>query len=130
MTKTLIIDGNAIHDIPSFYDEINRVFMADEDWKLGASLDALADMFRGGYGAIEGEEPIKLIWLAMEQARVQLGLEATRAFYQDKLARPEIFNNKAISSRLTALEAGSGPTYFDIVLEIVAEHPNIELEAR
>ncbi|MEO3997357.1 ribonuclease inhibitor [Mesorhizobium sp. CAU 1732] len=130
MTKTLTIDGTAIHDIPSFYDEINRVFMAGEDWKLGASLDALADMFRGGYGAIEGGEPIKLIWLAMERSRTQLGLEATRAFYQDKLARPEMFNTEAISSRLAALEAGSGPTYFEIVLEIIAEHPNIELEAR
>lgn len=130
MTKTLIIDGNAIHDIPSFYDEINRVFMAGEDWKLGNSLDALADMFHGGYGAIGGQEPIRLIWLAMEKSRSQLGLETTRAFYRDKLARPEMFNSKTISSRLAALEAGSGPTYFDIVLEIIAEHPNIELEAR
>ncbi|REN02765.1 ribonuclease inhibitor, partial [Mycobacterium tuberculosis] len=25
---SLVLDGSAIHDIPSFYAEINRVFMA------------------------------------------------------------------------------------------------------
>ena len=48
---TLRLDGRLIHDIASFYDEINRVFMAGEDWQLGPSLDALDDMLRGGYGA-------------------------------------------------------------------------------
>ena len=41
---TLIIDGENIHDIFSFFDEINRVFMHSEDWKLGPSLDALNDI--------------------------------------------------------------------------------------
>ena len=130
MTKTLIIDGNAVRDIPSFYDEINRVFMAGEEWQLGASLDALADMLRGGFGAIDGGEPVRLIWLAMDRSRAVLGPETTRAFYEAKLARPETFDSKAITERLAALEAGIGPTYFEIVLEIIAEHPNIVLEAR
>ena len=130
MTKTLVIDGNAVRDIPSFYDEINRVFMAGEDWKIGASLDALADMLHGGFGAIDGGEPVRLGWLAMDRGRAALGLETTRAFYEAKLARPETFDSRAIAERLAALEAGTGPTYFAIVLEIIAEHPNIELDAR
>lgn len=130
MSKTLIIDGTAIRDIPSFYDEINRVFMAEEAWKLGASLDALNDMFHGDYGAIEGDEPVTLIWRGMERNRADLGIEATREFYRRKLERPEIFDVKRVARDLDALEAGAGPTFFDIVLQVLADHPNIALVAR
>lgn len=130
MSKTLIIDGAAIRDIPSFYDEINRVFMAGETWKLGASLDALNDMFHGGYGAIEGDEPVTLIWRDMERNRADLGIEATREFYRRKLERPEIFDVERVARDLDALEAGAGPTFFDIVLQVLADHPNIALVAR
>lgn len=64
--KILTIDGSRIYDIPSFYAEINRVFMSGEDWKLEASVDALNDMLYGAYGAIQGDEPIILMWLNME----------------------------------------------------------------
>jgi RNAse (barnase) inhibitor barstar len=33
MVKRIVIDGKSIRDIPSFYAEVNRVFMADENWK-------------------------------------------------------------------------------------------------
>lgn len=48
MTRILHIEGASINDIASLYVEINRVFMADEDWQLGASLDALDDLLHGG----------------------------------------------------------------------------------
>lgn len=127
LPKTLVIDGRNIRNIPSFYDEMNRVFMADEDWKLGASLDALNDMFYGGYGAIKREEPVILVWQGMAQNRVDLGMEATRKFYSDKLNTPELFNHDHARNSLEKLENGTGQTYFDIVLEIIADHPNIEL---
>jgi RNAse (barnase) inhibitor barstar len=50
----LVLDGSAIHDIAGFYAEINRVFMACEDWQLAPSLDALDDLLYGGYGALAG----------------------------------------------------------------------------
>lgn len=124
--KTLTIEGDAINDIASFYDEINRVFMSQEDWKLGPSLDALNDMLHGGYGAI-GDKPIKLVWRNMDRSRAVLGLDATRDFYREKLMRPDIFDPDRIKRALNALEDGSGPTYFQIILEIIADHPNIEL---
>ena len=31
---------------------------------------------------------------------------------------------------LDALEDGSGPTFFELVLDIIAAHPNITLEPR
>ncbi|MEG3093444.1 barstar family protein [Sphingomonas sp. PB1R3] len=129
MTKTLEILGHAIVDIPSFYAEINRVFMANESWSLGESLDALNDLLYGGYGAIEGHELVKLIWRDVDVSRSALGLAATRTFLAEKLKRPGTFNVDIIAGQLAALERGAGQTYFDIVLEIIGDHPNIELVA-
>lgn len=129
MKKTLTIDGESITGIASFYAEINRVFMAHEDWKLGPSLDALDDLLYGAYGAIEGGEPVALVWKNMERSRAVLGFEATRKFYGDKLDHPDVYDLGRIRRDLAALEDGTGPTYFDIVLEIIAGHPNIELVA-
>ena len=129
MTTTLTIAGGDIHDIPSFYAEINRVFMAEEDWKLGESLDALDDMLRGGYGAIQGRAPVRLIWQDIARARAGLGFETTRAYLQAKLERPELYDVERIGRQLAALESGAGQTYFEIILEVIAGHPTIELVA-
>lgn len=130
MKPTFIIDGQNVSDIPSFYEEINRLFMADEDWRLGPSLDALNDMFYGGVGAIKGDEPVRLIWKDMDKNRSDLGLEVTRKFYQEKLKHPETYDVSGIKQSLIELENGTGPTYFDIILQIIADHPNIELLPR
>lgn len=130
MTKTIVIDGNNIGDIASFYDEINRVFMADEDWRLGHSLDGFNDMLYGGYGALEGDDDVTLVWQNMEKARASLGFDATREFYRNKLRHPETFNVDHASKSLAELESGNGASFFEIVLEIIADHPNIELVAR
>lgn len=127
--RILTLDGNAFDDIASFFDEINRVFMAGETWALGHSLDALDDMLYGAYGAIQGNEPVVLHWKNMERSKTSLGLGATRAFYQAKLAQPEKFDARRARKQLDDLEQGTGPTYFDIVLQIIADHPNIELRS-
>ena len=127
MAKTIIIDGNKVHDIPSFYDEINRVFMQRAGWTLGPSLDALNDMFYGGYGEIEGDEEINLVWKGFEKNRVDLGPELTKAYYREKLEYPSKFNTAFVSQKLDELENGTGQTYFEIILEIIGDHPNIRL---
>ncbi|WP_341021080.1 barstar family protein [Brevundimonas diminuta] len=124
---TLIIEGRNIHGIASFYDEINRVFMADEDWKLGPSLDAFDDLLYGGYGALKGDAPVILIWREMERSQEHLGRDATRTHYLTKLDHPERFNIEHIRRDLDILEREGGPTYFDIVQEIIAGHRNIDL---
>jgi len=101
--------------------------MAGEEWKLGHSLDALDDMLYGAYGVLKGNEPVVLVWRGMEKNRAQLGFDATREFYRDKLRHPEIFDLERIDKDLAALEEGTGATFFGIVLEIIASHPNIEL---
>jgi len=125
--KTLTIFGRNISDIPTFYAEINRVFMAKEDWQLGESLDALNDLLYGGYGAIEGRERVRIVWQDVAASRTALGVETTRAFLARKLQRPAGFDVDAIGSQLDALDRGPGQTYFEIVVEIISDHRNIEL---
>jgi len=125
--KSLTIEGGAINDIASFYDEINRVFMTGETWRLGQSLDALDDLLHGGFGAIEGREPVTIRWRDIEHCKAALGLAVTKSFYLSKLERPELFNRELIQSKIAELETGAGPTYFDIILEILSSHSNIEL---
>ncbi len=129
-TVILTIAGVDIYDIPSFYAEINRVLMANEDWKLGESLDALDDMLRGGYGALRGDEPVRLVWEDIELSRTGLGFTATCAYLQAKLERPDRYDVDRIDRQLSALKAGTGQTYFEIILDIIADHPNIELVGR
>lgn len=125
--KTLTIIGRNISDIPTFYAEINRVFMAKEDWQLGESLDALNDLLDGGYGAIEGREKVRIVWQDVAASRAALGVETTRTFLARKLQRPAGFDVDAIGRQLDALDRGTGQTYFEIVVEIISDHRNIEL---
>jgi len=125
--ETFTIEGDAISDIASFYAELNRVFMAGESWTLGQSLDALDDMLYGGYGALKDKERVRLVWRDIDKSREALGPATTRAYYQAKLAQPERYDTEIARKALAALEAGQGPTYFEIVLQIIAEHDTIEL---
>ncbi|MNV78377.1 hypothetical protein D3C71_1718630 [compost metagenome] len=54
-------------------------------------------------------------------------MEATRAWLEDKLRQPGTFNAETIGRQLDALQRGEGQTYFDIVMEIFASHPNVAL---
>jgi len=117
--KQLIIQGDRISGIPSFYEEINRLFMSEEDWKIGNSLDALNDILYGGQ--------IALIWQHSDQSREALGYETTLHYYEEKLQPGSPFNHTYFTDRLAALKNGTGQTYFDIILEIIAEHKNITL---
>ena len=127
MTLILQIDGAAISDITSFYVEINRVFMAGEDWQLEPSLDALDDLLWGGYGALAGHASATVVWRDIEHSRQALGRETTRAWLRSKLDPAGSFNTPAVTGQLAALERGQGQTYFEIVMEIFNGHPQVTL---
>lgn len=124
---TFTINGAVVRDILSFYDELNRVFMAEEDWRLGPSLDALNDLLYGGFGALLGATEVQIVWTDHAASRRALGVAATREYYRDKIAQPEVYSAPHFIGLLRALEDGTGKTYFDIVLEVFADHPEIEL---
>ncbi|MFX1708758.1 hypothetical protein PV783_32635 [Chitinophaga sp. CC14] len=129
MEQQIIINGDVISDIPSFYREINRVFMAGEDWQLGNSLDAFNDLLYGGFGVIRNNEPVVLLWKNIERSRTALGYAVTKRYYEEKLLPDSPFNKEHFREKLDALNNGTGQTYFDILLEIIAAHPNITLQS-
>src|SRR5690606_22966826 len=95
-TRTMVIEGSSIHSIASFYDEINRVFMAEAGWHLGQSLDALNDMLYGYRG-------VTIVWKDAHHSKAALGREATRQHYLGKLSSPERYDVKKISADLERL---------------------------
>lgn len=123
----LEIDGNNFQTIEGFYTELNRLTMADEDWKLGASLDAFHDFLYGAYGSLKGFELLEIIWLNSEKSKNDLGFETTLQYYQNKLEQPEKFNSEFVQKKIEELQAGTGKTYFEILLEIISEHSDVQL---
>ena len=128
MKRQIIINGNAIRDVASFYEEINRVFMFDENWIIRNSLDAFNDLLYGGFGAVKGTEPIDLIWLDIERSKEALGYKATKALYEEKLRPGSLFNRAIFERKLALLENGTGETYFDIIISIISDQQNIDLK--
>ena len=127
MIKTLIMEGASITGIYSFYAEINRVFMTNEEWKIGQSLDAFNDLLYGGFGEVPAGAPLRLIWRNIEVAERSLGKDATSEFYFAKLNNPTVYNAAFAKEKLDELERGEGQTFYQIVREIIADHPAIEL---
>ena len=127
MVKQLEIDGNSINDIASFYEEFNRVFMVGETWVIANSLDALDDVLYGGYGVLQGTQSAELVWHHIDHSRQALGYQTTRTYYLDKLRPGSPYNKKLFTEKLEALERGTGETYFDSIMAILAEHPSIRV---
>lgn len=124
---TITIDGNNFHDISSFYEEMNLIFMSEQDWKMGQSLDALNDVFHGGFGPIRGDEPVVILWKNFDKSMRDLGYDVMHAHLTAKLSRPETYNLAKITQDLIELERTGHPTYMEQILEIIADHPNITL---
>lgn len=125
-----VIEGGRISGIPDLYAELNRLFMTGEDWRLGTSLDALDDLLYGGYGALSGDDAVRMIWRDAAHSRDALGVAETERWLREKLAQPGRFRSDDLRRQLGELRAGTGATYFDRVLEVFADHPEVTLELR
>ncbi|MFZ4896513.1 ribonuclease inhibitor [Plantibacter sp. Mn2098] len=128
--RTVYLSGAQIDGIESFYAEINRVFMSDEDWNLSASLDALNDLLYGEYGATQFDEPVEVIMTDHAHAREALGIEVTAGWLRDKIAQPNMFDVQSLEKALDDLHLGKGKTYWDHVLDVFSDHPRITLTLR
>ena len=122
---TYRIEVAQIHGIDDFYAELNRLVMTGEDWQLGSSLDGLNDLLYGGIGALVGDEHPQFVWADHDRSRTALGTDATRAWLTAKLTGP--FNHELIQQQLDDLDAGTGKTYFELILTVFAEHPDVAL---
>lgn len=120
-TSSYEIRGADIDGIDDLYDQLNELLMADQDWRLGSNLDALNDAL---YAVDDGA---RFVWLDHQHSRAALGRATTEAWLQAKLADGR-FNHAAISNQLAELRDGTGLTYFELVLQVFADHPRIDLD--
>ncbi|MDR2255255.1 MAG: ribonuclease inhibitor [Arthrobacter sp.] len=124
------IDGARVASIGDFYAQLNAALMQGEDWQLGASLDALNDLLYGGFGALAGVDSQRWTFTDHEAMRGALGVKATREWLEAKLAPEGPFDRPTIRSQLARLQETGHATYFELILEVFADHPDVELLLR
>lgn len=122
----IVIHGGHFSSLEGFYEEISNVLMKDADWKVG-TLDGFDDILYGGFGVFENNEEIEIIWKESHKSKEDLGFNATREFYENKLRQGKPFNIELIQQKLDELIEGKGQTLFDILVEIIQSHINIKL---
>lgn len=116
--ESAVINGSRFSDLSGFYEEVSQVLMKDEDWKVG-TLDGFDDILYGFKG--------EMIWIDSQKSKEDLGLEATIKFYEIKISQGKPFNINFARQKLDDLIAGNGQTLYDILIEIIESHKNINL---
>ncbi|MFC3158247.1 hypothetical protein SAMN05443633_110126 [Chryseobacterium arachidis] len=116
--KMTVINGGHFSDLEGFYEEISQLFMKDEDWKVG-TLDGFDDIL---YGVTTD-----ITWKNSQKSKENLGFDATKEFYENKIRQGKPYNVKLIQQKLKELIDGNGPTLFEILIEIIESHKNITL---
>lgn len=122
----IVIHGGHFSSLKGFYEEASSVLMKDTDWKVG-TLDGFDDILYGGFGVIDGKEEIEIIWKESQKSKENLGFNATREFYENKIRQGKPFNIELIQQKLDELTKGEGQTLFEILVEIIESHSNIAL---
>lgn len=130
--NTYRIDGLRIHGISEFYNQLNLVMNRDATFMLAPSLDALNDALyefspssAGRTGA--RSESVTFHWTDHELSKQALGYQTTMDWLQEKARQPGRFNQELVAQQIQDLKSGTGKTYFEIILEIFADHPYIKL---
>ena len=122
----IVINGDHFSNLSEFYEEASSVLMNNVDWKVG-SLDGFDDILYGGFGVFENKDEVELNWKKSQKSKNDLGFEATREFYENKIKQGKPFNIELIQQKLDELISGEGQTLFDILIEIIESHENIIL---
>jgi RNAse (barnase) inhibitor barstar len=124
----IIIDGDNFSTLIEFYDEVERKLTKGLDWRIGRNLDAFNDVLRGGFGVHEYEEPITIKWIHSDKSKKDLGQTETIKYIEEKLKRCDPTNISSVEKDLQLAKDEKGQLLFDIIVDIVQRHDNIELK--
>ena len=117
------VDGRACRDFASTIAEFNRVFESWGDVPWQGNLDAFNDLIDW----VNDVGPYVLVWTDSHEVRQGLGYQAMALWLQDHVNRCERGFGQEWRERLAQAEGGEGPTLFDELVEIIADHEQIEL---
>lgn len=126
--KRIVIDGNNFSDLEGFYNEIERVFTNNLEWKIGRNLNAFNDILRGGFGVHEYEEPFILVWENIKKSKTDLGYLETAKYLRKNLESCHPTNSQYIKECLIRAENGEGETIFDEIIKIIKDKDHEEIE--
>ena len=118
-----VVEGSAFHTLDEAAAEFTRALALTSPWE--GSLDALNDVLYGGFGTPAGG--FVLVWRDSDLSRERLGYPATTAWLEARVRRGPPYDVALLSGRLEAARRGEGQTLFDVVVEIIRDHPEIEL---
>ena len=114
------IDGERFADLEGFFQEFGRQVMPGQWW--GENLDAFDDVLYGGFGT--PGNGFVLVWRNSDISRETLGHQAMARKIAEVLTRYRSADREA---ELAAARRGEGQTIFDVILEIIHRHPEVEL---
>lgn len=112
------MDGSRITSLDAFYDEVSRVLIPGAKW--GRNLDAFDDILEGGFGTPANGFTLK--WSQAELSKEKLGYAETRKYLEEKLRRCHPSNRDLVRAELASARAGTGPTLYDRIVEIIRDH--------
>lgn len=123
MKPEYVLNGRRTTTLEAFYAEVGQVLLSGQPW--GENLDALHAVLRGDYGLLP--ETFRLVWRDAKVAQTELGYEHTVDQLTQRLrdCHPTILIKTAWALRAALRE--QGPTVFDWLMELIGEHPNVEL---
>lgn len=118
-----VLDGRRTTTLEAFYAEVGQVLLSGQPW--GENLDALHAVLRGDYGLLP--ETFRLVWRDAKVAQAALGYPHTvhQLTQQLRDCHPTVLIKTAWALRAALRE--QGPTVYDWLLELIREHPNVEL---
>jgi RNAse (barnase) inhibitor barstar len=105
----IVLDGDQIDNLSTFYDEVENKLTRDLGWSMGRNLDAFNDVLRGGFGVHDYDEPIQLIWQHSGKSSVALGWEETVIYFQAMLTTCHPANVEMVGGQLAKSEGWRTP---------------------
>lgn len=122
--KIYTIDGRNIESLESFYEEISRKLIPNVDW--GHNLDAFNDILHGDFGT--PEEGFVLVWENSNLTKEKLSYPETVKWLKKKLDLAHLSNRDSLLREIENAENQRGQTLFNIIVDIIQSHANIELQ--
>ena len=109
-----VVDGSGVRDFAGFVEQCNAAFIREVGGEWNGNLDAFND-----YLSWPTPSPYRLVLLHAEAIREALGHAEHARHLEKVLARCHPSNRRRISHELETARAGTGPTLFDVIGEII-----------
>jgi len=118
------IDGNNFNTLDEFYDEVSNRLIPNSRW--GRNLDAFNDILWGGFG--NPDKGFVLVWKNSNLSRERLGYSETILQLEKRKLSAHPSHLPSLENDIENAKKGEGKTIFDVLVEIIKSHSDIELK--